>query len=487
MKLILKNKNLIRSKAYIDGNWVAGLKRKSFSVINPFNHEKIASIPDLGRLETIQAIEAAEWAFSPWSETLPSERAKKLKHLSRLVEENQDDLASLLSLEQGKPFQEAKGEVLGAASTIQWIAEEAARIYGLTQSSPDSGRSVLTIKQPLGVVGIITPWNFPLSIPAQKAFSAVAAGCTVVLKPAEETPLSVLALAYLSQEAGIPPGVFNVVTCQDPEVVGTVLASHPSVSKITFTGSTEVGKRLIALSAPTIKKITMELGGNCPAIVFEDANSENALQGIFNLKFYNAGQCCNSVNRIFIHQSLYASFVKAFVKKAQGIRLGSGLEEAEMGPLINEKAKSKIEDLLEDAREKGAQIIYAQKPLKKGVLFPPVIIANAHPDMRLFQEEIFGPVAVFYSFETEDEAVALANETRYGLASYFYTENIGRAMRVAKELEAGTVGVNTTNTYSMTLPFGGWKESGIGREGGVTGFLDEYCEVKAISIGILEE
>lgn len=482
MKPLFKNKNLIRTKAYIDGNWIDEPKGKSFSVVNPFDDKEIAKVPNLGKKEAIQAIESAYWAFPAWSSLLARERSQKLKRLAELVKQNAQDLAFLLTLEQGKPLSESKSEVLLTADTIDWLAEEACRIHGFTQCDPDEGRSAMTIRQPIGVVGVITPWNFPFAIPAQKAFAALAAGCTAVLKPAEDTPLSALALAYLSQQSEIPPGVFNVITCEKPKEVGEVLTSHPLVRKITFTGSTEVGKQILAMCASTVKKVTVELGGNCPLIVFDDADFEKALQGIFDLKFFNSGQCCNSINRVLVQQSIYDPFIEIFTKKAKTLMVGSGLEPVNMGPLINREGKRKVEELVKDASQKGAEIISSKKK-EKGLLCSPIIIKNAHSDMRIYSEEIFGPVAAFYSFDTEDEAIAIANDTEYGLAAYFYTENVTRVMRVVKALEAGSVGVNTTNVYSVMLPFGGWKESGIGREGGIVDNLNDYCELKAISIG----
>lgn len=482
IKSSIKDLSLIRNQAYIDGNWIDGPKKKKFSVLNPFDEKEIVKVPNLGKNEAIQAVEAAYWAFPVWSGMLARERAHKLINLAGLIEQNAQDLALLLTLEQGKPLRESKDEVVSTADTVRWLGEEACRIHGLTQCDPDQERSVMTIRQPIGVVGVITPWNFPFAIPAQKSFAALAAGCTVVLKPAEDTPLSALALAYLSQEAGIPPGVFNVVTCQDPIEVGEVLTTHPLVRKITFTGSTEVGKRILAQCASTVKKVTLELGGNCPLIVFEDADFEKALEGIFNLKFFNAGQCCNSINRLLIHHSIYDAFIDAFIERMKNLTIGSGLESVNIGPLINRQQKHKIEELVKDAGQKGAEIIGAKKK-QKGLLCSPTVIKNARSDMRIYQEEIFGPIASFYSFDTEDEAIAIANDTEYGLASYFYTENLSRAMRVSKELEAGSIGINTTNVYSAMVPFGGWKESGLGREGGVIDSLNDYCELKALSFG----
>lgn len=482
MKPSLKNKNLIRSQAYVDGNWVNGVQGKTFAVENPFDQKEIALVPDMGKKDAVQAIEAAYFALPAWSALLPHERAQKLKKVADLIKVNAKDLALLLTLEQGKPLKEAASEIQDTADTINWLAEEAPRIHGFTQGDPDGERTAMTIRQPIGVVAAITPWNFPFYIAAQKGFAALAAGCTVVIKPAEDTPLTALALAYLCQEAEIPPGVFNVITSKNPQPVGEVLTTHPLISKVSFTGSTEVGKKILAQASSTVKKVTLELGGNCPVIVFEDADLNKALRGIFDLKFYNGGQCCNSINRIIVHQSIYQQFIDRFIVMTQELTVGNGLEGVSLGPLINRESKKKVEELLKDAEAKGAEVIAPKKKLK-GLLCPPIVVKNCLSGMQLFSEEIFGPVAPFYSFESEDEAVAMANDTRYGLAAYFYTENLNRAMRVSRELEAGTVGINTTSVYSITLPFGGWKESGLGREGGIVECLNDYCEVKAISFG----
>lgn len=482
MKTTLKDRNLLRTQAYIDGRWVDAVKRKTFSVLNPFDEKEIAKVPDMGEAEAVEAIEAAYFALPVWRALTARERSLKLKGVAELIKKHANDLALLLTLEQGKPLSEAESEIQDTADAIIWSAEAATRIQGTTQSSPDGTCDVMTIRQPIGVVAIISPWNFPFFIPAMKGFAALAAGCTVVIKPAEDTPLTALALAYLSHEAGIPQGVFNVVTCKNPQKVGEVLTSHPLVAKVTFTGSTEVGKRLLAQAAPSIKKVTLELGGNCPLIVFEDADQEKALQGIFDLKFYNAGQCCNTINRILVHESIYESFIDRFIEMTKSFKCRNGLESPNIGPLINQESMKKIKELLADAAEHGAEVIGLKKK-GKGLICPPVIVKNVHSGMRIFNEEIFGPVAVFASFSSDDEAIAVANDTRYGLAAYFYTENLNRSMQVAKELEAGTVGVNTTNVYSVTLPFGGWKESGLGREGGINDLLNDFCELKAISIG----
>lgn len=482
MKPTINNRNLVRTQAYIDGNWADAKKKKAFPVFNPFDEKEIAKVPDMGEAEAVRAIEAAYFALPVWSALTVHERGKKLRQAADLIKQNANDLAALLTLEQGKALAEAKGEIQDTIEVINWVAEEASRLHGFTQCSPDGTRDVMTIRQPIGVVGVISPWNYPFYISAQKSFAALAVGCTVVLKPAEDTPLIVLALAYICQEAGIPAGVFNVVTCKNPQKIGEVLTTHPLVAKVTFTGSTEVGKQILSQSASTVKKVTLELGGNCPVIVFKDANQEKALQGIFDLKFCNAGQCCNSINRILVHESIYDRFIDRFVRMTKEIKCGNGFEDVNFGPLINEKSLNKIEELIADASEKGAEVIRHKKK-GKGLLCQPIVVKNGTSDMRIFNEEIFGPVAVFYPFSTDDEAIAVANDTRYGLAAYFYTENLERSMRVAKELEAGTIGVNTTNVYSITLPFGGWKESGLGRECGIIDSLNDFTEIKAISFG----
>lgn len=482
MKPTLKNKNLLRSQAFIDGKWVDAKPKKTFAILNPFDQKAIAQVPDMGKKDVVNAIESANFAFPAWSSLTPQEREKKLLRVAQLIEEEADDLALLLTLEQGKPLSEARDEILESIPILRWLVEEGFRIHGFTQMAPDSGRNALTIRQPIGVVGVITPWNFPFSGAIQKGFAVLAAGCTAVIKPSEETPLTTLALAYLCEKADLPPGIFNVITCQNPEAVGEVLTTHPLVAKITFTGSTEVGKKILAQASSTVKKVTLELGGNCPAIIFEDADLEKAVNEIFGFKFYNAGQCCNTINRILVQQSVYDTFIKLFLEKAKQLTVGSGLDEINMGPLINQESIKKIEGLLKDAKSKGAEVVVVNKKLK-GLLCSPTVIKNCHSQMRIAEEEIFGPVAPFYSFETEDEAVAMANDTRYGLAAYFYTENLSRAMRVSQELEAGSIGINTVSVYSQTLPFGGWKESGLGRELGHN-CLNDYTEIKSISIGV---
>lgn len=482
MKPGLKNKKLLRSQAYIEGNWVDAIQKTTFSVDNPFDQKVIENVPDMGKKEAIQAVEAAYFALPAWSALISFERAKKIKRVAELIKANAQDLALILTLEQGKPLREALEEVRDSADSINWMAEEGTRIHGTTQEPPDGTRNVMTIRQPIGVVGAIIPWNFPFSTCAQKGFAALAAGCTVVIKPSEDTPLTALAMAYLCQEADIPPGVFNVITCKNSQAIGDVLFTHPFINKITYTGSTDIGKLILSQTASTVKNVTLELGGNCPLIVFEDANIDKALKELFRFKFYNAGQCCDTINRILVHRSIYKSFVDRFVEITKQLTVGNGLDDVNLGPLINHESKKKIDELLKDAQEKGAEVIVTKKKLK-GLLCSPTVVKNCSSNMRIFSEEIFGPVAPFYLFDTDDEAIAMANDTRFGLASYFYTENMTRAMRVSRALEAGTVGINTTNVNSITLPLGGWKESGLSREGGIYEGLNDFCEVKAISVG----
>lgn len=469
----------MKTKAYIDGKWVG--KGKTFAVFDPFSGKQIAKVPDLGKKEAEQAVFAAYKAFPKWSSMTAIQRGAKLVRMADLIEEQLGPLSKLLTMEQGKPLTEAKGELLLGVHALKWLAEEGCRIHGYTQCDPDPNRSALSIRQPMGVVAAITPWNFPFYVPL-KSLAALAAGCTLVLKPAEDTPLCALALAEIAEKAEIPPGVFNVIPCKNPKEVGEVLATHPLVAKITFTGSTQVGKILLKLASSTVKKATMELGGNCPLIVFDDADLEKAVEGGLSLKFWNNGQCCNGINRFLVHDKVRDSFIKKCIQKAKKMTCGSGLNPVNLGPLINETAKKKVNRLVKDAIAQGAEVLLSSH--QKGLLCSPIILKNATPKMAIWQEEIFGPVVAIYSFKTEEEAVRMANDTRYGLAAYFYSENMNRVLRVAKALQAGTVGVNTTDVYSITLPFGGWKESGIGREAGIVESLNDYCEFKAISFGI---
>lgn len=485
---MIKNKSLLRTDSYINGKWVKG--KKSFAVHNPFDGKKVADVTEIGGKEAQEAIEKAHNAFQSWKNTPARERGELLRKWDTLMNENWEDLATLLSLEQGKPYEQATHELMGNNGFFNWHAEEAKRQTGLTITSPDPNRRFMTLKQPVGVVAVVTPWNFPSVLPIQKCAPALAAGCTVVLKPAEDTPLSALALAELSHQAGIPPGVFNVLTCKDPHEVGYELTHHPLVRKFTFTGSTAVGKSLFSAAGNTVKNVTMELGGNCPAVIFDDADVDKAVQGTFWFKFYNAGQCCNNINRFLVHKDIHDSFVEKFqAMMEEHLRLGNGLDKnTSVGPLINEAGIAKCESLVDDALAQGATAILGGSRAKQGPLFyEPTLLTGMDPKMKMYRDEVFGPVAPIYTFTTEEEAIQMANDTNYGLAAYLFSENIGRTWRVAESFEAGAVGVNTTDVVSEVLPFGGWKESGLGRENGVRGSLDAYCETKALIISGIQK
>ena len=478
---MLKDKSLLKTDSYINGKWVKG--SSTFPVYNPCSKEKIADVAEIGVKETQLAIDAASRAFESWKKVSAKERGDLLIRWNTLMNENWDDLATILTQEVGKPYEQATHELMGNNGFFNWYSAEGKRIHGYTALCPDPNRRFMTIKQPVGVVAVVTPWNFPSVLPIQKCAPALAAGCTVVLKPAEDTPLSALALAELADRAGFPPGVFNVLTCKNPSEVGRELTQNPLIRKFTFTGSTEVGKKLISSSSDTVKNVTMELGGNCPAVIFEDADIDKAVTGTFWFKFYNAGQCCNNINRIFVHSTIYDQFTEKFQKMMEEhLRLGNGMDEnTSVGPLINEQGISKCEDLVNNAIEKGAKVLKGGKRSKIGDLFyEPTLLINMQTKMQMYKEEVFGPVAPIYKFSTEEEVIKMANDTNYGLAAYLFTENIGRAYRVAESFEAGSVGINTTDVVSELLPFGGWKESGLGRENGLIGSLDSYCEVKSI-------
>lgn len=484
---MLKDKNLLKTDSYIYGKWVKG--KKTFPVKNPFDGKKVADVSEIDGKTAAEAIEKAHAAFETWKQVSAKERAALLRKWRTLMQENWDDLATLLTLEQGKPFEQSTHELMGNEGFFEWHAEEARRMTGLTMTSPDPNRRFMIWKEPVGVVAVVTPWNFPSVLPIQKCAPALAAGCTVVMKPAEDTPLSALALAELANRAGIPPGVFNVLTCNDPSEVGYELTRHPLVRKFTFTGSTEVGKSLYSACASTIKNVTMELGGNCPAVIFEDADLDKAVNGTFGFKFYNAGQCCNNINRFLVHTSVRDAFVKKFQKRMETLKLGNGLDKStNLGPLINDAAIAKCEELVDDALSKGATALVGGARSQLGNLFyEPTLLIDMDPKMRMYHEEVFGPVAPIYTFSTEEEAIQMANDTSYGLAAYLFSENIGRTWRVAESFEAGSVGINTTDVVSELLPFGGYKESGLGRENGVQGSLDAYLEKKSLIISGIQK
>ena len=471
-------------KTYINGQWVESRSGKTFNVYNPADGSLVGEAPDMDGEDTAAAIEAAETAFSEWSKTTARVRSKLLRKWFDLQRKNRDGLAELLTREQGKPVAEAKGEILYGSSFVEWFAEEARRVYGDVIPATAGDTRIITLKQPVGVVAAITPWNFPNAMITRKIAPALAAGCTVVIKPAEDTPLSALALAALAEEAGFPPGVINVVTTSNPAPVGSVLCSDPRVRKLSFTGSTEVGKLLIRQCADTVKKISMELGGNAPFIVFEDADIDQAVKGAIAAKYRNTGQTCICANRLFVQEGVYEEFSEKFAHAVQEQQVGQGLESGvSIGPLINQEALEKVERLVGDATNNGAKVLTGGKQHSLGgTFYEPTVLTGVNPDMDIHKEEIFGPVAPVYSFKTEEEAIEMANNTRYGLAAYFYGRDYARIWRVAEALEFGMVGVNTGLISSAEAPFGGVKESGFGREGSKYG-MDEYLEIKYICLG----
>jgi succinate-semialdehyde dehydrogenase/glutarate-semialdehyde dehydrogenase len=483
MTLALKDNSLVKTQAYINGEWVNADNGDTFAVINPATGEEIAQVANLGAAETRRAIESADVAMQGWK-TLPAkERCEVLETWSDLLLANQEDLAIILTCEQGKTLDESRGEIAYGASYIKWFAEEGKRIYGDILPSPSDRRS-LVIKQPIGVVAAITPWNFPNAMITRKAAPALAVGCSMVLKPASETPLSSLALAELAARAGLPKGVFNVVTGVNAKAIGGELTSHKMVKKLTFTGSTPVGQMLMEQCASTGKRTSMELGGNAPVIVFEDADIDLAVEGALAAKYRNSGQTCICANRILVQENIYDEFVKRFAKQVAEFNFGNGLQDGiTHGPVITEKAIEGIHEKVTNAIAQGATLITGGKVSDKGAQFyEPTILTNVDSSMSVFSEEIFGPVAPIFKFKTEDEALAMANDTDFGLAAYFYTENMARIFRVGEGLEYGMVGVNETAISSEVIPFGGVKESGQGREGSKYG-LDDYLEIKYLCIG----
>jgi succinate-semialdehyde dehydrogenase / glutarate-semialdehyde dehydrogenase len=480
----LKDSKLFREACYIDGQWIQAASGQSFDVDNPATGEIIGKVPDLGGAETRHAIEAANRAFPAWTKKPAKERAAILRRWFELMMANQEDLARLMTIEQGKPLTESRGEVAYAAAFLEWFGEEAKRVYGDTIPGHQSDKRIVVIKHPIGVVAAITPWNFPLAMITRKAAPAIAAGCTVVLKPAEQTPFSALALAELAERAGIPAGVFNIVT-GNPKEIGAELTSNPIVRKLSFTGSTEVGKLLMAQCAGTIKKLSLELGGNAPFIVFDDADLDAAVEGAIASKYRNTGQTCVCANRLLIQDSVYDAFAAKLSAAVQSqLKPASGLESgATQGPLIDDAAVKKVESHIRDAQSKGAQILLGGKRHSLGGrFFEPTILTGVTPQMAVAREETFGPVAPLFRFRTEADAIALANDTEFGLAAYFYGRDIARVWRVAEALEYGIVGINTGLISTEVAPFGGVKESGLGREGSKYG-IDDYLEIKYLCFG----
>jgi succinate-semialdehyde dehydrogenase/glutarate-semialdehyde dehydrogenase len=480
----LKNPSLWRNSCYINGAWIQAESGETFNVINPYDNTILAAVPNCQRSETKRAIDAAQNAFSSWKLLSASDRLKILLRWATLITDNQDDLARILTLEQGKPLAESKSEIAYANSFITWFAEEAKRAYGDIIPGQTDHHRLFVLKQPIGVVAAITPWNFPAAMITRKIAPALSAGCTVVIKPAEETPLTALALAVLAEQAGFPAGVINVVTGV-PEEIGREMTINPLVRKLSFTGSTAVGKLLMSQCAGTIKKVSLELGGNAPFIVFDDADISAAVKGAIASKFRNTGQTCVCANRILVHDRIYDEFTNQFVSAVRQLKVGNGLDaDSSQGPLINFNALEKVKNHIDDAVKKGAKIICGGKVHSLGGLFfEPTVLTEASSSMQLSREETFGPVAPLFRFHHEEEAIAIANDTEFGLASYFYSQNINRIFRVAEQLEYGMVGINTGIISTEVAPFGGIKESGIGREGSKYG-LDDYLEIKYLCLDL---
>ncbi len=482
----LEDCKLFKNQCFIDGEWTPAHDGAVIEVRNPATGAVLGTVPKCGNQETAQAIAAASKAMTAWKRLTALERGKYLHTLYALIAANIDELAAILTLEQGKPLAESKGEIMQGASYFPWFAEEARRAYGQVIPSPGPGKRPLTIRQPVGVTGIITPWNFPFAMIPRKAAPAMAAGCAVVIKPASHTPYSALALAALAQEAGIPPGVLNVIT-GDSSKIGAELTGDPRVRKLSFTGSTAVGKKLMAQCASTVKRLSLELGGNAPFIVFDDADLDKALAGALGSKFRNSGQTCICANRLLVQDGICNVFVDKLVHAVERLTSGNGLEAGvTQGPLIEQAAVDHVEGLVQDAVEKGARIMTGGKRHSLGGLFyEPTVLTGVTPAMRIFREEIFGPVAPVVCFSSEQEAIALANDTEVGLASYVFTQNLGRSWRMSEALEFGMVGVNEVILAMTEAPFGGIKESGMGREGGCEGLLD-YMDTKYILMGGLD-
>ncbi|WP_417330598.1 NAD-dependent succinate-semialdehyde dehydrogenase [Halomonas cupida] len=479
----LNDPALFRQHCYIDGRWAEAEGKATIEVTNPATSNRLGTVPRLSKDEVSAAIDAADRAFPLWKASTAKQRASILRRWFDLCMEHQEDLAQILTLEQGKPLQEARGEIAYGASFIEWFGEEAKRIYGDIIPAHANDRRIVVTKEPVGVVAAITPWNFPNAMITRKAAAAMAAGCTVVVKPASSTPYSALALAELAERAGVPRGVLNVVTGSS-DIVGGELTGDPRVRKLSFTGSTEVGKILLGECAKTVKKVSMELGGNAPFIIFEDADLDQAIAGVMASKFRNTGQTCVCANRIFVHDRIYDDFADRLASAVSALKVGSGLEvDVALGPLINPAAVEKVEQHIEDAKAKGASVYLGGKRHElQGNFFQPTILTNVSPDSMLMHDETFGPVAPLLRFSDEDDVIRQANDTTLGLASYFYTRDVGRVWRVAEALESGIVGINEGIISSELAPFGGVKESGIGREGSRYG-IDDYIEIKYLCMG----
>lgn len=483
MSLQIKHTTLFKNnQTLLAGEWVGADSGETFTVTNPANGESIANVPRMGKAETERAIIASQAAQKQWKNLTAKARAAILKRWFDLMVEHLEDLAHILTAEQGKPLAEARGEVAYGASFVEWFAEEAKRVYGETIPAPTADRKLLVIKQPIGVTAAITPWNFPIAMITRKAAPALAAGCSMIIKPAENTPLSAIALAVLAEEAGVPAGVLQVVTGKAREI-GAVLCESPIVTKLSFTGSTEVGRILMRQCADTIKKLSLELGGNAPFIVFDDADLDAAVEGAMISKFRNAGQTCVCANRLFVQDGVFDAFAAKLATKVATLKVGDGTGEGvTQGPLIDEAAVEKVESHVADAVSKGATLLQGGKRhAQGGTFFEPTVLAGVTANALIFKEETFGPVAPLFRFKTDEDVIAMANNTEFGLASYFYSRDIGRIWRVAEALEYGMVGVNTGMISNEVAPFGGVKQSGLGREGSHHG-MDEYLEIKYIAM-----
>ncbi|MGB2462688.1 MAG: NAD-dependent succinate-semialdehyde dehydrogenase, partial [Candidatus Puniceispirillaceae bacterium] len=477
----LNDPTLLRVDSYINGSWIAGSKR--FAVANPATGEVIAEVADLGAAEVTAAIDAAVPAQREWAKRTAKDRAMVMRKWFDLVMANAEDLAVILTTEMGKPLAEARGEVVYGASFIDWFAEEARRVCGDVLETPQADKRLLTFKQPIGVFGAITPWNFPIAMITRKVAPGIAAGCACVLKPAEQTPLSALALAELAERAGLPAGVMNIVTGMDAPAIGETMCADDRIRKMTFTGSTEVGRILMRQSADSVKKMSLELGGNAPLLVFDDADLDKAVTGAMMSKFRNAGQTCVCANRIFVQDGIYDAFAKRLAEATDALQVGNGMTDGvEQGPIIDDQGLAKIKRHVEDAVDKGASLLTGGKShALGGTFFEPTVLTGMTSDMQLFREETFGPVAALFKFSDEDDAIAMANDSEFGLAAYLFTENAARLFRVSEALEFGIVAVNTGIFSSEVGPFGGLKNSGLGREGSKYG-IDEFLEIKFVCV-----
>ena len=480
----LQDSSLLHQQCYINGQWLDADSSATITVTNPANGDVLGTIPDMGATETQAAIDAAHAALPAWRALTAKERANKLQTWFRLMMENQDDLGLMMTLEQGKPLAEAKGEIAYAASFIEWFEEEAKRVYGETVPGHQPDKRIIVLKQPIGVAAAITPWNFPAAMITRKAGAALAAGCTMVIKPAAETPYSALALAELAERAGIPAGVLNIVT-GDAVEIGGVLTSSPIVRKLSFTGSTPVGIKLMEQSAPTLKKLSLELGGNAPFIVFDDADLDAAVEGAMISKYRNAGQTCVCANRLYVQAGIYDAFAAQLTEAVNKLKVGNGLEaDSTTGPLISDAAVNKVQSHLQDAVDKGATILTGGKPhAMGGTFFEPTVVTNVDSSMRVAREETFGPMAPLFKFDDVEDVISQANDTDYGLAAYFYTNNLSRVWQVAEALDYGMVGINTGLISTEVAPFGGVKASGLGREGSHHG-IEEYLEMKYLCMSV---